>query len=29
MRNNPIFGKSIENSMNKVDIKIVTNRKRF
>ena len=28
LRNNAIFGKSIENPMNKVEIKIVTTRKR-
>ena len=29
LRNNVIFGKSIENPMNKVDVKIVTARKQY
>ena len=29
LRNNAIFGKSIENPMNKVEVKIVTTRKRY
>ena len=29
LRNNAIFGKSIENLMNKIDVKIVTTRKQY
>ena len=29
LRNNPIFGKSIENPMNNVDVKLETTRKQY